>query len=186
MNLEHIEAVKARIEEIRRRFVDPSENMDRCVNMAGGSRCNTFDGVMRQVGSSHATPCPEDLEPMIDAASEKYGVSPAVIKAVIKAESGFRVNARSRVGAQGLMQLMPGTARALGVDASDPAENIDGGTRYLKCQLDRFGGDLASALAAYNAGPGSVVKYGGVPPYTETQNYVKKVLSYVDSYSGEQ
>ncbi|MEN6521596.1 MAG: lytic transglycosylase domain-containing protein [Armatimonadota bacterium] len=184
MNLEHVEAIKARIEEIRRRFVDPSENMDRCMSVSGG-KSSTFDGVMRQVSGSNATPCPEDLEPMIEAASEKYGVSPAVIKAVIKAESGFRANATSRVGAQGLMQLMPGTARALGVDPSNPAQNIDGGTRYLKCQLDRFGGNLAYALAAYNAGPGSVIKYGGVPPYAETQNYVKKVLGYVDSYSGE-
>lgn len=184
MNLEHVQAVNARIEEIRRKFVDPCENID-CGMYMTGSHSATFDGVMRQVNGSGATPCPVDLEPVIDEASARYGVSPAVIKAVIRAESGFRANATSRVGAQGLMQLMPGTARALGVDPSDPAQNIDGGTRYLKQQMDRFGGSLELGLAAYNAGPGSVIKYGGVPPYTETQNYVKQVLRYVDSYSGE-
>lgn len=181
MNLEHVQAVKARIEEIRKKFVDPCENMSQRAAMAsrGGA---TFDGVMRQVGSCSPKPCPADLEPIINAASQRYGISPAIIKAVIRAESGFRVNAASRVGAQGLMQLMPGTARALGVDPTDPAGNIDGGVRYLKQQMNRFG-SLELALAAYNAGPGSVTKYGGIPPYTETQNYVKQVLRYVDSYS---
>lgn len=183
MSLENVQAVKARIAEIRRRFVEPCENMSHRTAMItrGGT---AFSGVMQQVGSCGPKPCPADLEPLINAASQRYGISPAVIKAVIRAESGFRANAVSRVGAQGLMQLMPGTARALGVDPTDPAQNIDGGVRYLKQQLDRFG-SLELALAAYNAGPGSVIKYGGIPPYTETQNYVKQVLRYVDSYSGE-
>jgi soluble lytic murein transglycosylase-like protein len=180
MNLDHIEQVKVRIEEIRRRFVDPKEFIP--TRPTSGGYSMTFDGAMHCAQGGGAVPCPQDLEPFIQQAAQKYGVAPAVIKGVIKCESGFRTNAVSRVGAQGLMQLMPGTARALGVDPSDPAQNIDGGTRYLKQQLDRFG-SLDLALAAYNAGPGAVIRYGGVPPYTETQNYVRKVLGSVQAYS---
>lgn len=121
----------------------------------------------------------------INAAAAKWGVDPALVKAVIRAESGFRSGAVSPAGAQGLMQLMPGTAAGLGVtDPMDPEQNIMGGTRYLKGQLERFGGDVEKALAAYNAGPGNVMKYGGVPPFRETQNYVRKVLAYRDEFAG--
>lgn len=121
----------------------------------------------------------------INAAAVKWGLDPALIKAVIKAESGFRSGAVSAAGAQGLMQLMPATAASLGVtDAFDAEQNIMGGARYLKGQLERFGGDVQKALAAYNAGPGNVVRYGGVPPFTETQNYVRKVLAYRDEFAG--
>lgn len=123
---------------------------------------------------------------IINSAAAKWGVDPALIKGVIKAESGFNANAVSRSGAQGLMQLMPGTARSLGVNAPfDPEQNINGGVRYLRGLLDRFGGDETKAVAAYNAGPGRVMQYDGVPPFTETQNYVSKVLEYRDRFASE-
>jgi soluble lytic murein transglycosylase-like protein len=122
-------------------------------------------------------------EQQIDDAAAKYGIDPAVLKGLIKQESGFNANAGSSAGAQGLTQLMPGTASSLGVtDLHDPAQSIDGGAHYLKMQLDRFGGDYSKALAAYNAGPGAVQRFGGIPPYSETQNYVKNVLAFAQQY----
>jgi hypothetical protein len=119
-----------------------------------------------------------DLDPMINQVSARHGVPEWLVRSVVRAESGGNPSARSPVGAMGLMQLMPGTASDLGVaDPFDAAQNLDGGTRYLKQMLDRFGGDLTKAVAAYNAGPGAVEKHGGVPPYAETQAYVQRVLS---------
>jgi soluble lytic murein transglycosylase-like protein len=118
----------------------------------------------------------------IDAAAAKYNVDPALLRGLIRQESNFNASAQSPAGARGLTQLMPGTASALGVDPSVPAQAIEGGAKYLRQQLDRFGNDPAKALAAYNAGPGAVQRYGGVPPYAETQNYVRKVLGYAADY----
>jgi soluble lytic murein transglycosylase-like protein len=119
----------------------------------------------------------------IEAAAARHGLDPALLKALIRQESNFDPSAVSPAGATGLTQLMPGTAAALGVrDARDPVQAIEGGARYLKQQLDRFGGDPRKALAAYNAGPGAVQRYGGVPPYAETQQYVQKVLAYAEGY----
>jgi soluble lytic murein transglycosylase-like protein len=117
----------------------------------------------------------------IDAAAKKYNVDPALLRGLIRQESNFNPNAGSPAGARGLTQLMPGTAAALGVDASIPAQAIEGGAKYLRQQLDKFG-KPELALAAYNAGPGAVSRYGGIPPYAETQNYVRKVMAYAAEY----
>lgn len=113
---------------------------------------------------------------LIASTANRHGVDPALVAAVVEAESGFNPNAVSSAGAKGLMQLMDATARGLGVSNSfDPAENIEGGVKFLSQLLQQFEGDVQLALAAYNAGPGAVQRYGGVPPYQETQQYVRKV-----------
>ena len=133
--------------------------------------------------SAAAPGAPTPFAAEIDAAAAKYGVDPALLRGLIRAESNFNPNAGSPAGAQGLTQLMPATARSLGVtNPFDPAQAIDGGARYLRQQLDRFGGDERLALAAYNAGPGAVQRFGGVPPYAETRTYVERVLGYAAQY----
>jgi soluble lytic murein transglycosylase-like protein len=137
-----------------------------------------------QLGTTSAAPvavsasAPPAYRPALAASSVRHGVDPALLEAVVWQESRWRAQAVSRKGAVGLAQLMPGTARELGVrDARDPAANLDGGARYLRQMLDRFGGDLVKALAAYNAGPRRVERAGGVPPIAQTRNYVAAVLT---------
>ncbi len=118
-----------------------------------------------------------NLDEVVDSASRRYWLDPDLVKSVIKAESGFKVRAVSPKGAQGLMQLMPGTASQLGVpNAFDPEANVEGGTKYLRELLERYNFDLVKALAAYNAGPLRVEQFGGVPPYYETRAYVARVV----------
>lgn len=118
---------------------------------------------------------PGSFKALFQAAADREGLDENLVQAVAQAESGFRPDARSSAGAIGVMQLMPTTAKALGVDPYDPAANIAGGAKYLKAMLDRFG-SIPLALAAYNAGPNAVEKYGGIPPYQETQTYVNRVM----------
>lgn len=119
----------------------------------------------------------------INAAAARHKLDPALLAGLIRQESNFNPSAVSPAGARGLTQLMPGTAAGLGVkDSSDPVQSIEGGARYLRQQLDRFGGDPSRALAAYNAGPGAVLRHGGVPPYAETQAYVRKVQEFASQY----
>jgi soluble lytic murein transglycosylase-like protein len=120
---------------------------------------------------------------LIMKASGKYNVEPALVKAIIKAESNFNHRAVSRKGAKGLMQLMPATASYLQVrDSFHPENNIEGGVKYVRYLLNFFNGNLPLALAAYNAGENAVLRYGGIPPYRETQTYVRRVLSYLDRF----
>jgi soluble lytic murein transglycosylase-like protein len=148
------------------------------------------DGVARRIGGGWTSaPGPEGVPPKgvlngdaamvpaayrsaIEAAAARYGLSPAFLDAVARAESGYDPDAVSPAGAIGVMQLMPATARDLGVDPRDPGQNILGGAAYLRRLLDRFDGDIDRTLAAYNAGPGAVDRHAGVPPYRETRAYV--------------
>ncbi len=127
----------------------------------------------------------EEINQLIEAYSAKNGLDSDFVRAVVKQESGFNENATSRCGAMGLMQLMPGTAKSLGVvNPYNAEDNVKGGTKMLSSLLKTYGGNKELALAAYNAGGGAVKKYGGIPPYKETQNYVKNVLSIYNRYKG--
>ncbi len=137
----------------------------------------------RAPATASALPASVPYGAEITQAAQANGLDPALLAGLIKQESGFNPSAGSGAGAQGLTQLMPGTASTLGVsNPLDPVQSINGGAKYLKQQLDAFGGDVTKALAAYNAGPGAVQRFGGVPPYAETQNYVRVVQANAASF----
>jgi soluble lytic murein transglycosylase len=145
--------------------------------LLGGLR----DDVLSQIISSSNNST--RFDDLIVSSSERYGIDPALVRAVVKAESDFNETARSRKGAQGLMQLMPDTARLYNIsNAYNPEENIEGGVRHLKLLLDRYQGNVQLTLAAYNAGIQAVEKYRGIPPYSETKEYVRRVLDFHQRY----
>jgi soluble lytic murein transglycosylase-like protein len=170
-----------RIADIRSRFEALSES----VSKPNSDANSTFNGILSQAmgdAEGSASPVPEALNSLIQGEASEQGVDPNLLKAIIKNESNFNPKAVSPVGAQGLMQLMPGTAAGLGVKNSfNPAQNIEGGTKYLKNLLQKYQ-SVPLAVAAYNAGPGAVDKYKGVPPYAETTHYVQKVLQSYQAY----
>lgn len=142
----------------------------------GQSFAETFKNTSQRLG------VPESMDSIFEEAAQTYGVPLTLLKSVAKAESNFNANAVSSVGAQGVMQLMPATAKSLGVDNPfDARSNIMGGAKYIAEKLNQYDGDIDLALAAYNAGSGNVAKYGGVPPFAETRNYIKKIKEYMGS-----
>lgn len=167
--LESLASVSERIQDITDRirrlsgWTDPVARPDAADNGKAAAPAGRFEDLIRE-------------------AAERHGVDPLLVKSVVQVESGFRPDAVSPKGAAGLMQLMPSTAAELGVrDVFDPSENVDGGVRYLKGLLERYGNDLETALAAYNAGPGRVDRAGGIPAIRETRDYVRKVI---EAYRG--
>jgi len=135
--------------------------------------------------AEHASAVPEQYVAKINELSQRFDLSPSLLEAVVWQESRWRPNAVSHAGARGLAQLMPGTARYLGVDPDDPMDNLEGGARYLREQLDRFDGDLEKALAAYNAGPGRVIRANGIPNIRETKAYVAAIMGRLANHSRE-
>lgn len=191
MLLTGLPAALGRIAEIRQTLADLAVPV---IDTAAPETTRTdFAGTLaeaRQTSSPTSTqraavsPTPDRFASIIKQAAARYGVDEDLVHAVVQAESNYDPDCHSSAGALGLMQLMPATARALGVDPRDPARNVDGGVRYLRQQLDRFG-EVDLALAAYNAGPGAVQRHHGVPPYRETQAYVKRVLQTLWQRKGE-
>ncbi|MBP2642420.1 MAG: mltC [Firmicutes bacterium] len=166
--MEGIQRVVSRITEIQNRFQP---------NQPAGPDSFAATLEKTQGASGQTTQATGDIPDLVRNTALKYNVDPKLALGVAAAESGFNPNAVSAVGATGVMQLMPETAAGLGVNnIRDPKENIEGGVRYLKQLLTTFNGDTTKAVAAYNAGPEAVKRYGGVPPYRETQEYVHRVL----------
>lgn len=164
-----------------------AEQAAREAALAAGSDFSTVLDEASQAYSQNSTSsvtvtsCPEDLASIFEEASVCYGVSKELLMSIARAESGFSSTAVSSAGAVGIMQLMPATAASLGVSNSyDPRENIMGGAKLISQLLTKYNGDTSLALAAYNSGSANVDKYGGIPPFAETQNYVQKVLTYLN------
>ena len=164
--------------ELCRNTVSPSAAVNNTAAYSGSPAINRGSVKLEASGLS----CSADLDAIFNEAASKYGVDAKFLKAIAKCESDFSTECTSRSGAMGIMQLMPQTAASLGVtNAYDPYQNIMGGARYISEKLTQYNGDKSLALAAYNAGSGNVAKYGGIPPFKETQNYVAKVMAYYNS-----
>lgn len=171
-------------------FINPNFNLIRSFGVAGSEQSSSLPGNTNAASgglqsfsdvleTAITNANPQNLDDLFQKASDTYHVPVELLKAVAKAESNFNPIAESHAGARGIMQLMPDTAKSLGVtDSFDPEQNIMGGAKYLSQQLERYDGNTTLALAAYNAGPGNVAKYDGVPPFKETQNYITKVMGY--------
>ena len=179
MTLENLQSTLQRIDEIRSRL----ESFNPVTPAQGDA--GAFDAVLSEAMQSSgngAAPVPGNLDELIQDQAETQGVDANLLKAIIKNESNFNPRAVSPVGAQGLMQLMPGTAAGLGVQNSfDPAQNIAGGAKYIKGLLNKYQ-SVPMAVAAYNAGPGAVDRHHGIPPYKETTRYVQKVIQSYQAY----
>jgi soluble lytic murein transglycosylase-like protein len=187
-----VELIGARVAELQQQIAAfngqpaAAASTSFAAQLAGAQAGTTSTAATTPAGATPTTlggGSPSQYDAQITAAATKYGIDPALLKGLIRQESNFNPNAKSPAGAAGLCQLMPGTAAALGcTNPLDPAQAIDAGAKYLSQQLKAFGGDPQKALAAYNAGPGAVQRYGGVPPYAETQNYVRAVMGFADQY----
>lgn len=163
---------------VQRFFDQNGINIELCSNTAVNNPAASASVKLEASGLS----CSAQLDAIFDEAASKYGVDAKFLKAIAKCESDFSTECTSHSGAMGIMQLMPQTAASLGVtNAYDPYQNIMGGARYISEKLAQYNGDKSLALAAYNAGSGNVAKYGGIPPFKETQNYVAKVMAYYNS-----
>lgn len=188
------EATLQRVDELRARLdlvkSKPKEPMPSPANipMAGNIPGDGF-APLNPFGPGQSTSssgAPEHLRALISHAAAQTGVDPILLESLVQAESDFKPREVSPAGAMGLTQLMPGTAKSLGVtDPFDPAQNLIGGAKYLSQMLKQFGGDERLALAGYNAGPGAVRRFGGVPPYKETQHYVDRIMARVASMRGK-
>lgn len=184
MGFNRITHIDHRIRDIIQRFQTPISDRSFDVSSPEKYKASTDQKFEDSVSTpaSHNNRFPDRLEELIQRHSRENGVSPHLVQAIIDTESSGKPGAVSRRGAIGLMQLMPDTARSLGVNPKIPEENLKGGIEYLKHLAGRYG-DLDKTLAAYNAGPGNVDKYGGVPPFPETRNYIKRVRSYLENLS---
>ncbi len=175
MPMESVQRVMQRIAAIEQRFQQLQPQVPADSFAAAMARAETAQPAARKAAAGSSR---QEIAALIQSAAARYNVDAKLAMAVAVAESDLAPNAVSSAGAAGVMQLMPATARSLGVrNVYDPRENIDGGVRYLRQMLDTFGGDVTKAVAAYNAGPEAVQQYAGVPPYPETRAYVSKVLS---------
>ncbi|MGI6093383.1 MAG: lytic transglycosylase domain-containing protein [Veillonellaceae bacterium] len=164
--------VTQRINTIEKRFMIPANPT------SIGAFADVLAGAKQKSASTALNTNKQSIAKLVETSARQHGVDPKLALAVARTESGLETNSVSVAGAVGVMQLMPDTARSLGVqNITDPQENIDGGVRYLRKMLHTFNGDVVKAVAAYNAGPEAVKSYGGVPPYPETKSYVTKVMS---------